>query len=358
MLVNAQAFITFLHQIVNEKFGNYQDIYLPARGPDEQNGHLFFTSIREDAEFQLDQYRTVDPVKILFYLSREQVLNKKYSNANRIIAGVKACDLKALQLMDKALINDEFIDPGYKHWRDHTTIISSDCDSLASTCHCTLLDGKPYPEKGFDVNLSLVNDLFFIQVGSEKGRQFIDLMKQHITVQEAESDTEKSVRTKRNNLLKELTSRTKKYKKISDGYDLRKKVMQSWEQNSSQCVGCGACTNICPTCYCLILNDESGPKEFIKTRSYDSCQLNGYAKVAGGGTPRPKMTERFRNRYLCKFSYMKSNFDEAGCTGCGRCIDACAASLDLREVLNNVTQSQSMNPKLSVQTETQFRGEV
>jgi len=84
------------------------------------------------------------------------------------------------------------------------------------------------------------------------------------------------------------------------------------------------------------LNDESVEKEFVKVRSYDSCQLNGYAKVAGGTSPRPKVFQRFRNRYLCKFDYMKSNFGLLGCTGCGRCTETCTAKIDFREVIHGV----------------------
>lgn len=358
MIVKINDFIAFLKQVVDKQIGNYQEIFLPARGPDQQNGHLFFASIREDSEFNLNQYRTVDPVKILFYLAREQVLNKKYKDINRIVAGVKACDLKAMQLLDKALINDDFVDPGYKYWRDHTTIITSDCGSVASSCHCNLLDGKPYSENGFDLNLSTVDDFYFITVGSDKGQKLLELMKEHISVQKPLSDMDKSIQSNRIKVLQELEHQTKYFKEISTNHKLRSKEIILWEENSSQCVSCGACTNICPTCYCLILNDESDAKKFIKTRSYDSCQLNGYAKVAGGGTPRPKMTERFRNRYLCKFSYMKSNFDMSGCTGCGRCVDACAAKLDIREVMHNIHNNKANVVRQSLETETVARGEV
>jgi hypothetical protein len=87
------------------------------------------------------------------------------------------------------------------------------------------------------------------------------------------------------------------------------------------------------------LNDETKAQKFIKERTYDSCQWNGYARVAGGGTPRPEMGKRFRNRYLCKFDYMPHNFEEIGCTGCGRCTDACAGGIDFREVVRDVTQN-------------------
>ena len=102
------------------------------------------------------------------------------------------------------------------------------------------------------------------------------------------------------------------------------------------CIGCGACTHICPTCYCLILNDESKADQFIKQRTFDSCQYNGYARVAGGANPRSTMTKRFRNRYLCKFDYMMHNFEKLGCTGCGRCTQACAGEIDFRKVVHRL----------------------
>ena len=216
----------------------------------------------------------------------------------------------------------------------------------------------PYAEEGFDLNLSAINDSYFITVGTPKGQKLLDLMKEHISVQEPAPDTDKNVQLNRKKILQELVHQTKYFKDISTNHKLRGKEMSLWEGNSKQCVSCGACTNICPTCYCLILNDESDAKQFIKTRSYDSCQLNGYAKVAGGGTPRPKMTERFRNRYLCKFSYMLSNFGTPGCTGCGRCIDACVAKLDMREVMHNINDNKTSAIKQTLETETVSRGEV
>ena len=117
---------------------------------------------------------------------------------------------------------------------------------------------------------------------------------------------------------------------------MRRSEQAGWRKESAECVGCGACTHICPTCYCLILNDESNSGQFIKVRSYDSCQWQGYARVAGGATPRPKMTDRFRNRYLCKFIYMQGDFGRLGCTGCGRCTDACPAGIDFRSAVKNL----------------------
>ena len=84
-----------------------------------------------------------------------------------------------------------------------------------------------------------------------------------------------------------------------------------------------------------MVNDETqGAGEFIKLRTWDSCQHTGYARVAGGASPRPRLWQRFRHRYQCKFRFMQENFAVLGCTGCGRCIAACPAGIDLREVVS------------------------
>jgi len=78
--------------------------------------------------------------------------------------------------------------------------------------------------------------------------------------------------------------------------------------------------------------------------------MYGYARVAGGGSPRHKMTERFRNRYLCKFDYMNHNFGEIGCTGCGRCTEACTAQIDFRKAVKNISKVIIKNLKILIGT--------
>jgi len=79
----------------------------------------------------------------------------------------------------------------------------------------------------------------------------------------------------------------------------------------------------------------------IKRVKYqDSCQFSGYARVAGGATPRPELFERLRNRYLCKYDYRPEALGLVACTGCGRCIDACQGKIDMREVMVDVLKTK------------------
>ena len=333
VLVQVEELRIFFTRLLEQKPGRYSEIIVPTRAPDDLSGVFSLTRLQPDLDFTLDDYRSADPVKVLFYLFRERVTGGKHPAAERLIAGIKACDVRALQLLDRAMINDDFTDPAYFHWRRHTTIVSTDCTSIHPTCHCTLTGGLPYSGSGFDLNLSRVNSDYLLTPGSEKGEILLGMIRESVNCRASEPESREKVERLRGAMVESLEGQNGKVQHSSLSERIRRVSPEFWKEASQGCVGCGGCTNICPTCYCLILNDESAGMEFIKERSYDSCQLAGYATVAGGGSPRPTMTERFRNRYLCKLQLMEKNFGIFGCTGCGRCIEVCPAEIDIRKVV-------------------------
>jgi sulfhydrogenase subunit beta (sulfur reductase) len=342
MLIKEQALLSFLQRCADGSVGAFSEIIVPVQ-TDTEVDQFKLGLLSENTVCRLDGHRSVDPVKILFYMPREKVLPAQKYTPKRLIAGVKACDLKAVEILDLALTGANFVDPVYKEWRKETWIISADCTSAAPTCHCTLVEGKPYAGSGYDLNLSKLGDSFVVQAGSQKGVTLLDLIRKH-TENRASGDADlRRVQSNREKLFKQVISQNRLLERSGKYARLLKDRDTKWPQVSETCVGCGACTHICPTCYCLILNDETKTRQFIKVRSYDSCQLHGYARVAGGASPRPKMHQRFRNRYLCKFLYMKNDFGQLGCTGCGRCTEACAGNIDFRKVVRRITANKSMD---------------
>lgn len=327
-----------LIQNVQENF----DVFLPYQTEYDGEDNLSYKKYSGDNDFVLNKYRTVDPLKTLFYLTSESVLPPTAESGKRIIFGPKNCDLFSLKIYDKALLEDNFVEPNFKIWRDNTYIISSDCDSFLSTCHCNIMEHTPYPKKDeelFDLNLSQVDDKFVITIGSEKGEELLKLFQEHCDLRNASDQILEEVESqhqKADNAMAKINEEflgERDYSKISKNQD-----SGFWSEISKECVGCAGCTNICPSCYCIIVNDESIGSDFKRIRTWDSCQLTGYAEVAGGGTPRPKVWERFRNRYQCKFDFMESNFSQYGCAGCGRCIEVCPAEIDKREVIKKLQE--------------------
>jgi ferredoxin len=68
-------------------------------------------------------------------------------------------------------------------------------------------------------------------------------------------------------------------------------------------------------------------------RNWDSCAFSVFTVHASGHNPRPRQWNRYRQRIYHKFIYYPDKFGRILCTGCGRCVEACPAGLDLIEVL-------------------------
>ncbi len=331
MILSADAFASFLTACASQSVGDFDQVIAPYATEEEA-----FVWLPYKDRPVLDSFRTIDPLKLLMYWPREQVLPAEAQIPKRLIVGAKACDIRALQVLDQALLYDAFEDPLYRQWRERTVIIGTDCRQAAPTCHCTLVGGSPHPQEGYDLNIGRIDDHYMIEVGSEKGEALLQLMQQQISMENATADQKATLEKMRDAMIERVRDQNREYERPETFSELKSLDIKEWAEPSQTCIGCGACTHICPTCYCLILDDESHDSHFIKKRSYDSCQLNGYARVAGGSTPRPHMRERFRNRYLCKLYYIKDNFDVMGCTGCGRCTETCAGEIDFRQVVQQM----------------------
>jgi len=125
-----------------------------------------------------------------------------------------------------------------------------------------------------------------------------------------------------------------KNNKALPDYELTGKLVTSaengsWLKYSSNCVSCGACSAICPTCSCFLLVDRPG---FEKVRLLDTCQYPGFERVAGGEDALHALSERFRNRYMCKYVWKPEKYDHKACTGCGRCIETCIGQINKNEL--------------------------
>lgn len=254
------------------------------------------------------------------------------------VFGLKACDLKSMDLLDKVFLEGEFSDELYGARRRNMVVISSDCNDPSESCFCNVLGGEPFAAAGFDLNVVRIKDGFVVEAGSQRGR---DLLKRDSGLFADVPDSllgerdEKRAATKR--LLDEQNA---EYKPAAGVGEIVAKGYESevFEDEAATCVECQACTRVCPTCHCFYLYDTKQKDYFGKMKMWDSCMRMDYARVAGGENPRKRLGDRLRHRLMHKFSYFLERYGVDMCVGCGRCVDAEAGGVDIRVVLKRLNE--------------------
>ena len=177
---------------------------------------------------------------------------------------------------------------------------------------------------------------YLVEVGSPKGQALVDA--RTALFREPQS----GLAERRDLRRKEVAEAVEK---LNGGWPTRDPFEKSVEKNvktriwgdlAATCVECNACNMACPTCHCFLLKDVADGDGSVRVSLWDSCFQAGYARMAGGGTPRLQLTERFKNHYYHKFVAFPRNWGITACSGCGRCIEACMGRIDKRECLHRL----------------------
>jgi len=298
--------------------------------------------------------RTVDPLKAFFFQSRVVVDAESFGSPSDdlrplCIVGVKACDLKGFAVQDRVFADTPPADPFYTHVRDSALIIASDCTAALETCFCTAMGIHPFPEQNHDLSLSPIADGFVAEAGSERGRA---MMEKHGDLFD---EAPGAALAERDRLRDEMTAKIRASaaefgvpsEAELEGAVARNTESAVWAEEAENCVECGACNTVCPTCHCFFLCDQEQNGASSRLRLWDSCLYRDFARVAGGGNPRDRLWMRLRNRFEKKFDYFPRVAGFNACTGCGRCIAACPARIDIRRVLKRLTEDASEREPLS-----------
>jgi heterodisulfide reductase subunit C len=328
-----------LEEFLKQLSRNYT-VYVPIK----RNNERYYAKYPSASnEMVIGEVRSVDPLKTFFSKSRE-VVAKDFSDQTDApdkpiaIFGAKACDLKGMKIQDFVFRNNGGSDPYYIRQREKNLIISSDCTCAIETCFCLALGVNPFPQEEFDLNLSPISESFIVEIGSEKGKAIME--KHHQLFQKANESLMKEREKKRRLVITEVEKNIQREKIPNQenfhGIIQRNYSSPIWEEEAKTCVECGACTIICPTCHCFLLYDQKSQDSMARMRVWDSCMLKGYARVAGGGNPRPRLWMRLRNRFEKKFDFFPKVNGIYACTGCGRCVSACPAKIDIRHVLKKL----------------------
>ena len=283
----------------------------------------------------LAQKTTFSP-KLLFRPFKEKIFSfrKKASSYNveavfdsekRLIFGIRPCDCHALNTLDELFIRYYGDDRFYSARRENTVLIALQCTEECENGFCSSMGTSK--AVGHDLLFIPRGQDFFVRPETERGKSLLDLKFFKNT-----KDAEPSCRIS--------------CKKHLETKNLAKNIYnafnhQVWEEESERCLSCSSCTQICPTCYCYITDDEfefCSEKESARYRILDSCQLKRFTRVAGNHVFRASRKARLRQFVLHKLSYYKESHGMQLCVGCGRCIDVCPAKIDLTFIANRIQQ--------------------
>jgi ferredoxin len=303
--------------------------------PYANNGDFLFEEFKKQPVY--NDYRCVTTIRQFLTPSREHL--SSYFNDSAVtskpicIVGAKSCDLQSLKIHDYVFLNDP-VDQGYAAARNKNIIISSDCTSFKEVCFCLNLDIPPYPQELFDLNISSVDSVYLVEIGSAKGKELITSYSTFF--QNAREEYLEERNRCRQALKEKLSAHLSAQHLVPKGslYNLIKKNYEHplWQSEALRCVECGACIMNCPTCHCFLLFDTGKENDYRKGRVWDGCQYKNFSRVAGGANPLLTRFKRLRNRYIKKFEFFVDNLGLPACTGCGRCIDGCPAKIDLRNI--------------------------
>lgn len=327
-----------------------REVFALQEGEQDQY-HLVRTDCWEPGKHTLGAFRQIEPLKSVLFQPREYLgqlpdADHRSDVPERMVIGVKNCDLAGLRIQDHVFNGLAPADPDYAEAREQTILVSCDCTACLDVCFCPVVGEQPYAERGFDINISPLPGQYLIDAGSERGESLLQSMSVHL----AQADDE---------LLDQRVQRraamTRRLIEQSDRIGLRPEMdlaaavrgaknSRIWGDFAQDCVECGACNFVCCTCHCFQLADGTINGNPARGKQWDGCLLMNFARVAGGGNPRAGRARRLRNRFEKKFDYFPQVLNCYACDGCGRCTEVCTGNIDIRAVLKRaVDETESVH---------------
>lgn len=256
----------------------------------------------------------------------EELLNTK----PQIIVGIRGCDVKAIQALDKVFYTKGYLDKNYQALRENTTLVSIGCNQPLDTCFCTSFGVNPQEAEGSDLVMYDLGTDYGFKAQTEKGEKILSQISSLLKEKSANPP-----QTKEPTLKVNLQGVTEKLQ------DMKMWDNPLWEKISLRCLGCGTCTYVCPFCHCFDIQGKTRGDKGFRYRCWDACMYNDYALMAGGHNPRPTQKERVRQRFMHKLRYFVERYETYQCSGCGRCLQHCPVGIDIVEAIEKIKLAEA-----------------
>jgi len=320
--------------------------------PTRQGDAVVFAPYGPDHSLELAQEATAPPKSAVFPASEDLLrydYRKNPENLGQVevellptitpeptlVFGSRPCGVRGFLIFDRVYDGATYKDPYYLARREATLFATVACEKAENACFCHSVGSAPGDATGSDVLLTPVAEGYVVEAVSERGTQLLDS-----ALLDVAGDRAAAAQTLREQALQAMGEPQDfgpAQQKLLEIFD----DMGFWEDVSAKCISCGACTYLCPTCYCFNITDENTGLTGRRVRSWDNCMSFQFTMEASGHNPRPTKAHRLKNRVGHKFSYYPALHEGIiACCGCGRCIKSCPVSVDIREIVTKAMAHQ------------------
>lgn len=326
--ISDNNFDLFLEQLIGA---------LPVMAPVAKGPLFSFEFLDRAEQIRLDYDVTILPPKKAFFPPQQVILrfNQGQFEAavnpqKQVLLGVHPYDIKAIDQTD-FLYTENYEDINYTAYRNATTLIGSNIQRVSqrafwgSISHRVEMRGQD----GFLTHLPPWQGYLY-QVFTDKGRELLDFGNFNAATKEQLTAAQEY-----NERIKEQCPEQLDYDLTTLAQTIRQSFKNNalWEELAADCFSCGSCNTTCPTCYCFNIEDnwnldqQSGQR----TRYWDSCMTEDFAKISSGGGHSENFREtpgqRMRHRIMRKLVYLNEKLGTQACVGCGRCSLSCTADI-------------------------------
>ncbi len=254
------------------------------------------------------------------------------------LLGVRACELAALAVHDRVLLDGPAVDPIYARRRAAAFVVAVNCTEADEACFCASLGTGPAASVGFDLSLTELSvtgeQVLLVQAGSARGEKILARLPRQPVSGAHREQGEGLIAGAAGSQTRSLSIEG------LPGLLYDRSEHPHWEDVAARCLSCGNCALVCPTCFCHAVTDnvDLAGQEAQRWRTWDTCHTLDHSYIHGG-TIRTSGRSRYRQWLTHKLAAWLDQFGCLGCTGCGRCLVWCPAGIDLTAELRALRES-------------------